>query len=746
MKKHFSDLRRAGVWAVFSALLAFSSCTKDETVPSEASGPGKLDKQDVELIGSMGFSTEGLIRRDDYYVVRGGIIITRERLDSVAKSPQTKHQFNLANGFVYPENQMSILINTFNPENQQTNASLKAAMQEWNNISGCKVKFYDGFGVSVMLNPWAGQSVLECDYPLSGKPGTFITVNTQNANSPAPGSSAEKYMFMHALARIIGFMPSPSYGIADGNTIPGTKPFESNSIMVGDEYTATRSGFSASDIAVFKKVYPSAVPYPVVTPEQTGEMYAGTSYRFKAKYDLYSCPKPAYTWKCTGPDGDVAVKATNDAAEVTFGKPGTYKLTANITNFGAGPYWGDYTAVVKPTPDSKPVLSITPAISGVPLLNTRYEVSARYNNPQCPNPVFSIGVTDRAQGHQPQITNKGNGKIDVVFTDIGQYRITASVTNASPVVTTTLDLPAVNSVTDPALTLSVSPAGELLTNRPYEITAQYGKSTVPNPKFRFEVSGGNDAQVTPVGNNKISVIFSKAGNYRVKATVTNATTQPVTSIDLQVARQIVNPVLTITPAITGKPELNRHYEVKAAFDDPECPAPQFEFAVTDLLYGHSAQMTPKGNGTVDVMFTQEGRYRISATVTNAPSHPTATLELPGIYKKYDRVYVKIEECIEDSFMIPGRGTVYTGFAQVAYYADESLTERIPYLDQSLSVRAVKKEYSKGSAEDKILSDKVETIGTGQASYRLPGAINRLMQGDLIIGRQWYEVELLSLGE
>ena len=207
MKKTFKPL----VAACFAAI-AFTACTKDvkETAQEETISSAVLSK-----IEKLGFSSEGVIKTNDGYLVEGDINFTEKELNSNPTSPnmmiaqeEQYRTFNLVSASKHPTIKVA-LSNSSSAHEAAFSASLDEAIRRYN-AEGLTITFQrvtSGADITVVAYNEASNVLGSAGFPTStGDPYSQVKMNTYHY-STGTGTTNVNYIatiMAHEFGHCIG--------------------------------------------------------------------------------------------------------------------------------------------------------------------------------------------------------------------------------------------------------------------------------------------------------------------------------------------------------------------------------------------------------------------------------------------------------------------------------------------------------------------------------------------------------------
>jgi hypothetical protein len=247
------------------ALFVFS-CEK-EHLPTAVNEKGDDDITDplIKKIGEMGFRTDMIIDKGDYFRVEGDLVFHKDQLRNMLK-PSQYHTDNL----VSRENIKYITVNVDesmpSSGNDNWRIEIEKACNDWTNISECYIEFdYYAYGDRDITvygvhdtedDTWIG----EAGFPSGGMPYDTIKINLDYLNNKNVPSAQKEEVIVHELGHCIGFRHT-NWEEQDedeepwgANQIYGTST-DGNSVMNGGQAEEQWDGFSEWDIWAAQLLY-----------------------------------------------------------------------------------------------------------------------------------------------------------------------------------------------------------------------------------------------------------------------------------------------------------------------------------------------------------------------------------------------------------------------------------------------------------------------------------------------------------
>lgn len=449
MKKQVQFLIRISCFALLGAT---TYCSE---VPTEAINAAEIATQetnfenDRRFLQDLGYDTGEMEEDGEYYFLPPDRLINKANVREMQKHPQTRMTSGLQNfeQEKIAEPYRTIHLNCSNVSDDEMEY-LKAAVNEWNKISGSSIRFLIGSGEnSVEVYTYHTEDMLNkswlmrVEYPMLNKPGKKIEINTRVAYFFWLPKQQHTYLYMHALGHLVGF----SHTGKGYHWIKNTEEHDPYSIMQSEEYFSTItgeymfadmnlwSGFTEADIAAIRLLYsiPDQELKCVCTPKATGNngniLKRDKEYQFTASYSNSACPDPIYSITITKQDAGrgrfVRNNLENGKVSVVF-EPGIYKVKAVVTNMTGTPS----------TEETYYVTTNKPWVQGPDQMEIgkTYDFYVNYIDPACPKPEFTVTADNWLFSNdlsQVTITQISSGHYKIRFSEYGSYKIIFGINN-----------------------------------------------------------------------------------------------------------------------------------------------------------------------------------------------------------------------------------------------------------------------------------------------------------------------------
>lgn len=319
----------------FTALLSCQHENVLENTPTDAQIPEK----DIELIRQAGLDVSTIIDKGDYYLVEGDIMFFKEDL-------KPDNSIELRQGYLQASRLLSLEVAknievAMNPSITNVHRqAIREAMNAWNNISNCCVKFIEipykdfrlGTDKFIHVNyndnmDETGQTTL----PTYHKPPPAILVKSQI--HPNEMRSVMVHEFGHALGlkhTHSNLASNDNYGIR----IPGTPQIDEASVMSYNHNDDIFPGFSTYDLIAIRYLYPGELP-KVTDISGLQRPNVGEYAHYRAVLDYmpnelnFKASEITYNW--TVPSGASYEQGANGEIRIRFSRYGVFYLKCQVT-------------------------------------------------------------------------------------------------------------------------------------------------------------------------------------------------------------------------------------------------------------------------------------------------------------------------------------------------------------------------------------------------------------------------------
>lgn len=267
MTRHSGGLRS---WLLGLTLL-LSGCSDNEITGTQDS----LDPL-LKRVADLGFRTDMIEDRGDYFLVEGDIVLRKSDLrpgaeDGLRPSFQAVTHAQVARSSVQSIN-VDLRALTAYPE---WATAARTAMSNWSNLAGAAVRFREDsrFSYQIVVTTYretcpssGGCIIAQASFPIgSGLPGTSIRINLSFnkglGTGGQPTASSRVHNMVHEFGHTIGFRHTnwqqrgESFNPSGANTVPGTPTSDGASVMNGGTANNNYIGFSYWDRVAARKVY-----------------------------------------------------------------------------------------------------------------------------------------------------------------------------------------------------------------------------------------------------------------------------------------------------------------------------------------------------------------------------------------------------------------------------------------------------------------------------------------------------------
>jgi hypothetical protein len=286
-----------GLALLAAAAALTQGCADDRSPPAAPS----IDDPLVAQLGALGFRTDMIEDRGDYFLVEGDIEISKRSIPRLAAAPPVRtldlaHETPGMRRVWDPKDQWrtTVLVSQSQAPNIRVSltglasqpawqTAARQALTEWNNLNCSNVRLVEGTPAVIAYTTYttssstAAQATFPADAPAgSGLPGPTIRANTAFSGS----SSARLLAMVHEIGHTLGFRhtnwqargePASPYG---AHQVSGTPATDLASMMNGGAAGDPWIGFSFYDRVAVKVLYPNTNPTRCITSNFVGPSQA----------------------------------------------------------------------------------------------------------------------------------------------------------------------------------------------------------------------------------------------------------------------------------------------------------------------------------------------------------------------------------------------------------------------------------------------------------------------------------------
>lgn len=273
MKNYFKNCLKVG--SVLAIILLFQNCSHKE-----------LDRNEIEIFENnpvieklleMGFKLENIQELDEFYLVEGDLMFSKDINDynkkknaSVSESIYGRHAST--NNLVSQTNASSMTVYIHSSVSgsgvDNWTSAITNAMSDMNSISGSKVNFVisnNSSTADIIIKSDNGSLangyIAAAGFPSNGKPYNTVLINLDYSNNITVSEGSKRYNMVHELGHCIGLRhtnwEAEGTGPYGANYIPNTPTQDSNSVMNSGTANYSWNGFSTYDIVAITYLYPS---------------------------------------------------------------------------------------------------------------------------------------------------------------------------------------------------------------------------------------------------------------------------------------------------------------------------------------------------------------------------------------------------------------------------------------------------------------------------------------------------------
>lgn len=286
-----------------SILFLFQNCSEES--PNQNNIESELKETPVvEKLISLGYKKERIKEYDDFYLVEGDLMFSKDIKD-YSNSITDRHASTNNLVSTLKVTFMSVYVDSSIPSSGEDNwrNALSYAVSDLNTISGSTVHFNiitsGSASADIVIksdgNVLQDNTIASAGFPTSnGNPYNQIIINLDFWGNTSVSEGSKRYNLVHELGHCIGLRhtnwddPNRYEGPLSigANVIPNTPAQDPNSVMNGGTASYSWNGFSVYDLVAIRYLYPAA---PVILPQVTA---SGPDY-LQSGLNLF-------TWDYTG--------------------------------------------------------------------------------------------------------------------------------------------------------------------------------------------------------------------------------------------------------------------------------------------------------------------------------------------------------------------------------------------------------------------------------------------------------------
>ncbi len=256
------------VFKFFIALLTLAclSC-QDEGETNDAQTKTATIDEDISIIKSLGLDVSTIVDEGDYYLVEGDIALNKENLRGSISSTDSSglqlRQGVAASRLLSMANAKNITIKLDSSipttgRGAEWRDAVVSAIDAWNNIPGCCIKFTLTTGTANVTVKTAYNNTNGA-IAWTDIPSNYQTANELFVNTFFNDYDYKANTIAHEFGHVVGLLHShetPSSQEADGIVIPGTPEIDNESIMAYSRVRSLFPGFNYYDIIAILYLYP----------------------------------------------------------------------------------------------------------------------------------------------------------------------------------------------------------------------------------------------------------------------------------------------------------------------------------------------------------------------------------------------------------------------------------------------------------------------------------------------------------
>ena len=229
------------------------------------------DNPVLDKLLKMGFIKEQILELDDFYLVEGDLMFSKnikdyennEIFDKQASTNNLVSQSNVTS--------MSVFVDSSTPTSGTDNwrTEINQAINDWNTINNC-INFVltTNSNADIIVKSDNGSlpnlTIASAGWPSGNQPYHTVLINLDFLNNFTVPTGTKRYNMVHELGHCIGFRHTNWAAIGEGtgsvgaNLITGTPNADNNSVMNGGTALSTWNGFSNFDIVGANALYSCA--------------------------------------------------------------------------------------------------------------------------------------------------------------------------------------------------------------------------------------------------------------------------------------------------------------------------------------------------------------------------------------------------------------------------------------------------------------------------------------------------------
>jgi len=306
---------------VISILLLFQNCSKEDFNENDLILENQTllkDSPVVDKLIEMGYNRETIIELDNFYLVGGDIMFSKNLSDYSDKNEKGIYEKHASsNNLVsYSNRIITVYVHSSIPTSGADNwrNAINSAINDWNEISDCFITFQlsTNSNSDIIIrsdqNQLSNNVIASAGFPNNNQPYNTILINLDFLSNLTVSESIKKRNIAHELGHCIGFrhtnwdIRGESALPTGANLIPGTPDQDPNSVMNGGTALDSWIGFSTYDVIATEYLYPiPVIPFSV---DISGPIFGDNSgyYTWSAIISNGTAPY-TYSWKRSSNQG-----------------------------------------------------------------------------------------------------------------------------------------------------------------------------------------------------------------------------------------------------------------------------------------------------------------------------------------------------------------------------------------------------------------------------------------------------------